>query len=60
TCKDAWVNPEDVSVWKITDGSICSIQEEDGLIGSNYFDDTMQEIMDDFYVMLNYYGDDQN
>ena len=60
TCKDAWVNPEDVSVWKITNGSICSIQEEDGLIGSNYFDDTMQEIMDDFYVMLNYYGDDQN
>jgi hypothetical protein len=36
------------------------IKEEDGLIGNNYFDQIMQEIMDDFYVMLNYYGNDSD
>ncbi len=60
TCKDAWVNPEDVSVWEVTDGSMRSIKEEDGLIGNNYFDQIMQEIMDEFYVMLNYYGNDSD
>ena len=37
-----------------------SIKEEDGLIGNNYFDQIMQEIMDEFYVMLNYYGNDSD
>ncbi len=60
SCKDACVNPEDVSVWEITDGSMRSIKEEDGLIGNNYFDQIMQEIMDEFYVMLNYYGNDSD
>lgn len=60
TCKDACVNPEDVSVWEITDGSMRSIKEEDGLIGGNYLDNIMQEIMDEFYVMLNYYGNDSD
>ena len=37
-----------------------TIQQEDGLIGDNYFDCNMKEVMDDFYKMLNYYGDDNN
>ena len=31
------------------------IQREDGLIQDNYFDQQMGELMDDFYLMLNYY-----
>ena len=55
-------------MWEIKDGYLkglngelnTTIQQEDGLIGDNYFDCNMKEVMDDFYKMLNYYGDDNN
>lgn len=67
-CKSSWINPKLVSVWEIKDGYLrglnnelnAAIQQEDGLIGNNFFDSNMKEIMDDFYKMLNYYGDDSN
>ena len=67
-CHNSWINPEQVSVWEIKDGYLkglngelnTTIQQEDGLIGDNYFDCNMKEVMDDFYKMLNYYGDDNN
>lgn len=59
SCKNAWINPNDVSVYEIKDGRLVNIQKEDGLIGNNYFDTYMGGIMDDFYKMLNYYGDDK-
>ena len=37
-----------------------TIQQPDGLIGDNYFDRNMKEVMDDFYKMLNYYSDDKD
>lgn len=53
------INPKNVSVWQITDeGSINKIQGEDNLIEGNYFDDCMKDVMDDFYKMINYYGDE--
>ena len=53
------INPKEVSVWQITDeGTINMIQEEDSLIMGNYFDDCMKDVMDDFYKMINYYGDE--
>lgn len=52
TCKDACVNPEDVYNMEITDGSMRSIKEEDGLIGGNYLDNIMQEIMDEFVLTI--------
>lgn len=53
------INPKEVSVWQITDeGTINKIQEEDSLIKGNYFDDCMKDVMDDFYKMINYYGDE--
>lgn len=67
-CRSSWINPKSVSVWEIKDGCLkgvdgklnATIQQEDGLIGNNYFDSNMKEIMDDFYKMLNYYGDDND
>lgn len=67
-CRNAWINPELVSVWEIKDGELRTtsenrnntIQGEDGLISDNYFDENMKEVMDDFYKMLNYYGDDKD
>lgn len=68
SCRNAWINPELVSVWEIKDGELRTtsesrnntIQGEDGLISDNYFDENMKEVMDDFYKMLNYYGDDKD
>jgi predicted ATPase len=54
-CTKSSVNPKDISIYQIEDGKVICIQQEDGLIGENYFDTKMKEIMDEFYVMLNYY-----
>ena len=53
------IEPAKVSVWQITDeGTINNIQGEDKLIENNYFDACMKEVMDDYYKMINYYGDE--
>lgn len=55
-CKKSAIKPKDVSLYRITEeGTIVSIQEEDGLIGANYFDDVMGNVMSDYYNMINYY-----
>ena len=54
-CQSSLINPQDVSVYEIHDGILIKIQQDDNLIGANYFDKKMKELMDDFYVMLNYY-----
>jgi predicted ATPase len=55
-CRASFINPESVSIWQIKEGKTSKIQAKDGLIGQNYFDDNMKEVMDDFYSMINYYG----
>ncbi|MDR0603188.1 MAG: ATP-binding protein [Bacteroidales bacterium] len=57
-CKSALINPDDVSIYQIEKGKLVKIQQEDGLIGSNYFDEEMKELMDDYYTFLKYYDDD--
>lgn len=53
------IDPSSVSVWQITDkGTINKIQGDDYLIEGNYFDSIMKDVMDDFYKMINYYGDE--
>lgn len=55
-CKKSAIKPNYVSIYRITEeGSIVSIQEDDGLIGKNYFDDVMEDVMSDYYNMINYY-----
>lgn len=54
-CRNSPVNPKNISIYQIENGELKCIQQEDGLIGNNYFDNKMKELMDDFYTMLNYY-----
>jgi ABC-type lipoprotein export system ATPase subunit len=54
------INPQKVSIYQIHKGKLNRIQQKDGLIGDNYFDDQMKKLMDDFYILLNYYGNDKN
>lgn len=60
------INPKDVSVYELRKENeesnkwvSKSIQQEDGLIGANYFDQNMKALMDDFYVFLKYYDDEE-
>lgn len=55
-CRQSKIDPKYVSIYEIRDGYVNDpIQGEDGLISDNYFDRKMKELMDDFYLMLNYY-----
>ena len=54
--KEAWINPEIVSVWELRDGMISgnkTIQDTSGLIRGNYFDRVMHNVMADFTNLLN-------
>jgi hypothetical protein len=54
-CKKSRISPSKVAVYEIRDGKVECIQQEDGLIGENYLDQMMKEIMDEYHLMLNYY-----
>ena len=59
----SWISPKDVSVWEMRVGELSSgidekcytIQDDDGLIRSNYFDRIMKLVMTDFSNYSNYY-----
>ena len=44
--KDSFIDPKKISVFQIADGEINNIQNEDGLIGENFFDNIMKELID--------------
>ena len=54
-CDTSKISPSDVSIYEIQEGVVKRVQKEDGLIQDNYFDQQMGKLMDDFYLMLNYY-----
>lgn len=64
-CSDIVLNPTDVSVYELEDGTfrpieqnfntdIYTIQDNSGLIRQNFFDRVMGKIMDDFNSLLQY------
>ena len=63
--QSSWINPKWVSIWEIENGKLRNtsqsrkntIQDKEGLIGKNYFDDNMKELMEDFDTLLEYYDD---
>ena len=53
----AWIDPNIVSAWQIKDGEIISIQEEKTRnIARHYFNQAMNETMDEYYTMINYFN----
>lgn len=56
--KNGWIDPKVVSIWEIEDGKLRDIQDEDKIISKNYFDTKMSELMDEYYLILNYYKDE--
>lgn len=54
-CDKSKIAPSLISIYELKNGNIKSIQQDDGLIGDNFFDKKMKEVMNEFYVMLNHY-----
>ncbi len=52
-CLNSMIPAESISIYQIENGKVNSIQNEMGMIESNYFDEQMTKIMDDFYILLN-------
>lgn len=45
--------PDFVSVWQIKDGSLVNIKDvRTHTIGKHYFNDVMNDMLDDYYLML--------
>lgn len=53
---DSLVNPCDVAACELRDGTVVSLQDEDGLIRGNYFDRVMKRVMNEFSNYASYYG----
>ncbi len=56
--KDSWISPELVSIWEIDKdkGTLHSIKDETtGTVSAHYFNKIMNDIMNEYYEMLNYY-----
>jgi energy-coupling factor transporter ATP-binding protein EcfA2 len=56
--KDSWISPQFVSIWEIDKdkGILHSIKEETtGTVSAHYFNKIMNDIMNEYYEMLNYY-----
>lgn len=54
-CRDAAIIPEVVSVWQISDGCLVDIKDaRTNTIGKHYFNDVMNDMLDDYYLMLPY------
>ena len=56
TCKDIMIDPKDIRIYQVENGIVTRIQNKDGLIEHNCFDNEMNIIMNDFYKMIDYYA----
>ena len=54
-CRDASIFPDFVSVWQISDGCLKDIKDSrTKTIGKHYFNDVMNDLLDDYYLMSPY------
>lgn len=52
---DSWIDPHTLSAWQIQEGTLLSIQDEQTKsIEKHYFNEIMNETMDEYYTMLNF------
>lgn len=54
-CREAWISPSLVGIWQIEEGRLTSIKEPSTQsIGRHYFNEVMNEVLDDSYLMMPY------
>jgi predicted ATP-dependent endonuclease of OLD family len=57
--RNAWIDPKKVSIYEIHDGSLQTIQDEDGIIEDNYLNKAYKENSAEYLSLLNYYEDEE-
>ena len=55
----AWIDPKKVSIYEIHDGSLKSIQDEDGIIEDNYLNKAYKVNTAEYLSLLNYFEDEK-
>ena len=55
----AWIDPKKVSIYEIHEGSLKSIQDEDGIIEDNYLNKAYKENSAEYLSLLNYFEDEE-
>ena len=55
----AWIDPKKVSIYEIHDGSLQTIQDEDGIIEDNYLNKAYKENSAEYLSLLNYFEDEK-
>jgi ABC-type lipoprotein export system ATPase subunit len=54
--KDSWISSDLMNVWEVENGKLRSIKEKDtGTVSAHYFNKIMNEMLNEYYEMLNYY-----
>jgi hypothetical protein len=57
--RKSWLNPKSVSIWELENGKLRTVQDKDGIVSQNYFDNVMTEQMSEYDQILNYYDDEE-
>lgn len=57
--RQSWIDPSDVSIYEIHDGTLKCIQDEDGIIEDNYLNQAYKENSAEYLSLLNYYNDEE-
>lgn len=54
--KGSWIDGDRVSIWQVTDqGTLITLKESPvGLIGKHYFNDVMNETLNEYHTMIDY------
>jgi energy-coupling factor transporter ATP-binding protein EcfA2 len=53
----AWINPDEVSLFEIKNGKLNSIKDpRTNTVTKHYFNENLNEIMNEYYEMLNYFS----
>lgn len=57
---NSWISSSQVSIWQIHNGEIKSVlDDQTGTVTKHYFNEIMNEILEEYYEMLNYFKDDR-
>lgn len=55
SCLASVIDPRKVSLWQMEDGQLYPIKKEDTqTLGQHYFNDAMNEILNEYYLMMNF------
>lgn len=55
----SWINPDDVDIYQLRDGQLFSIKDErTKTVTKHYFNENLNEILDEYYELLSYFSYD--